>query len=87
MPPITAAIRTPNAPTPPRSSAAGGLENVVEPVACEELVVELLRLEPVDVPLAGLEGFAAVEPVEGLEAELEPEDGALADVVPPLGEL
>lgn len=32
MPPITAAIRTPNAPTPPpRSSAAGGLEKLEDP--------------------------------------------------------
>jgi len=28
---MTAAISTPNAPTPPRSSAAGGLEKVVVP--------------------------------------------------------
>jgi hypothetical protein len=40
MPPITAESRTPKAPTPPRSSAAGGLEKVVDPPGRELLVVD-----------------------------------------------
>ncbi|MEP3045667.1 MAG: hypothetical protein ABJL55_07065 [Roseibium sp.] len=39
MPPITAAIKTPNAPTPPLSSAAGGFENVFELDEPEEEVL------------------------------------------------
>ncbi len=85
MPPMTAAIRTPKAPTPPRSSAAGGFENVVEPVAGDELAEAPVRLDPVDVPLAGADGFEAVELVEDLEDELD--EDVLADAALLLGEL
>jgi hypothetical protein len=40
MPPITAESRTPKAPTPPRSSAAGGLEKVVDPPGRELLLAD-----------------------------------------------
>lgn len=41
MPPITAAIRTPNAPTPPLSSGAGGVENDDPDGFVEEDVVDV----------------------------------------------
>ncbi len=58
---MTAAMRTPKAPTPPRSSAAGGLEKEVEPEEREALeVLELL----LDDELGRLDGELVVLPVE-----------------------
>ncbi|MBN9673994.1 hypothetical protein [Roseibium aggregatum] len=61
MPPITAAISTPNALTPPRSSAAGGLEKVVEPTGFAALVE--------DVDDDGLLLVADAEPADEVEVE------------------
>jgi len=83
MPPITAAIRTPKAPTPPRSSAAGGLEKLVDPDGRELLDVPLVvddgRLEDAleDVVLPGL--LAVVEEVDFVSVGLPAADALPVD--------
>ena len=62
IPPITAAIRTPKAPTPPLSSAAGGFEKVDEPVDLAPLPDELalVRLDALEDPVEDVEDEAAL---------------------------
>lgn len=60
---MTAAIKTPNAPTPLLSCAAGGFEKLAEPevrdvlLADDGLLVEVLDVDPL-FPLAEVSGFA-----------------------------
>ncbi|MET1415787.1 hypothetical protein ABVF61_26190 [Roseibium sp. HPY-6] len=77
---MTAAIKTPNAPTPPRSWAAGGFENVEEEDGLEDgaAVLEADALPE----LAGLEEEEDVGPGFGvaLELALEVADRGLVEV-------
>lgn len=92
MPPITAAIRTPKAPTPPLSSAAGGLEKLVEPAGLAVLEAGFEAVaEDVELPdpaedgvaeLAGREVDPAACDLPSVEAE-----PALAELPPAAEEL